>query len=150
MRTRILSFFAAFAVFFVISEGVFSLNADTLADSILFRIASNEGSLQFHIKRSGNMPVGTDHLTGVNPDLALVIFPNPFFSSINLSPELDQPAKTDIIITDQAGKIMQKFSIDGIIGKTQMTWDSFSCAPGAYFCRVSSGNWESSRKIVKW
>ena len=122
---------------------------DTLTDSVTFRIESNGGSVQFHIWRTGKMPlVWIQDLRITNYELRITNYPNPFSSTTTIEFELERPGIVEIALLNQFGQVVDQMVHHGQSGSNKITWDARSLPAGIYFYRIVAGSKMASTKMV--
>jgi hypothetical protein len=94
------------------------------------------------------------HVPGLDPSLSLMA-PNPFGSATALSYTVPEPGtRVTVRIYDVGGRLVRTL-VDGEAegGVHHLVWsgrdaDGRAIASGVYFCRVSIGEWNETRKMV--
>jgi hypothetical protein len=82
-------------------------------------------------------------------DFQIQNYPNPFLTSTTIEVEMKESGFAEVLILNQLGQIIDKFSCFGQKGKNQVNWDAGSILPGIYFCRITSGKQVAIGKMVK-
>ncbi|MBL6949694.1 MAG: T9SS type A sorting domain-containing protein [Bacteroidales bacterium] len=122
---------------------------DTLTDSLTFRIESNGGPVQFHIWRTGKMPlVGEEEYETRNLKFEIRNYPNPFSTSTTIEFDLEKLGEVEFLIYNQFGQIIDSFVHQGQVGLNRLTWVAGSLPVGIYFCRIVVGNKMATKKMV--
>ena len=128
---------------------IFYTPTDTLTDSLTFRIESNGGPVQFHVTRTGEMPLtGFDDLRFTIYDLRITNYPNPFSASTTIAFELEEPGQVEIGIVNQFGQVVDNIFMEGQKGTNRLTWDARLLPAGIYMCRIAVGDKISTRKLI--
>ena len=81
-------------------------------------------------------------------DMQLEVFPNPADTYFNISFQLDPDNQTLITITDAAGKILLKETMEESGGLYTRQFDMSSYKSGTYFVTIKQGKKETSKRIV--
>jgi arabinogalactan endo-1,4-beta-galactosidase len=79
----------------------------------------------------------------------LNVYPNPFNPSTNIQYTLPYTSKTLIVIYDILGKEVTRL-VDDLkkAGSYNITWSAQNISSGVYFCRMQSGNFVETKKII--
>jgi len=80
---------------------------------------------------------------------AASVFPNPVVGVANVNIDLIEDAKVNIILTDAAGKEIQKALIEGKEGQNIYKLNMSTVASGTYQLKVSAGNESKVISIIK-
>jgi len=104
-------------------------------------IFENRGSMFALVdfsKSTGNMTV--ENLGKVN------IFPNPFFTSLNIKIHVSNKEKIKVEIIDLNGKVIRSLHEGIVEGEWQIVWDGkdtgqHQVSPGIYICRINQANY---------
>jgi hypothetical protein len=81
--------------------------------------------------------------------LNLVVFPNPFGSSVAMEYELQKPEMISLIIYNKQGKQVYQTQENQPPGKQQLNWSAEGFAEGVYYYRLQVGNQVVNGKLVK-
>ncbi len=81
-------------------------------------------------------------------ELQIDIFPNPAENYFNISFQLDQKNKTNIVISDLNGKEFQNEIIEQTSGLYTRQFDMKNYAKGTYLINIKQGKKSTSRKII--
>jgi arabinogalactan endo-1,4-beta-galactosidase len=79
----------------------------------------------------------------------LKIYPNPFNPNTNIQYVIPSSSKTLIVIYDILGKEVARL-VDSfkMAGNYNITWSAQNVPSGVYFCRMQSGNFVDTKKII--
>lgn len=111
-----------------------------------------DGSYNFdslHVAFDFDESVSIDENTGAQIEMSA--FPNPFHDEINLSILLSAPMTTtaDFVRTD--GRIVQRISLGNLMsGKNDVKLSTGNLSPGYYLLRISNGQHQIVKPIVKY
>lgn len=129
---------------------IFYTPSDTLSDSITFMIGSNGGPVQFHIRRTGKLPlVGYEELVLNLIQPTLKIYPNPFSSSAIIEFELPNPGNVEIRILNQLGQILMEDQGNYPAGKNLYFINATGFRQGLYFVRLRTEQGVAAGAVAK-
>lgn len=82
-------------------------------------------------------------------DFNMNVYPNPFNPGTTIEYTLPKSSITSVIIYDMLGNEVTRL-VDGFksAGKYELTWFAANVSSGIYFCRIMSGNFLESKKMV--
>ena len=75
-------------------------------------------------------------------------YPNPFRARTVFDFVLPSADAVFFEIYDLSGRLLQIYSGDRAAGFNQFTWDASACPPGVYFCRIRSGEFSGTQKVL--
>ncbi|MBK9404996.1 MAG: T9SS type A sorting domain-containing protein [Ignavibacteria bacterium] len=81
--------------------------------------------------------------------MSLTSYPNPFNSFTKIQFEVSAPGNALLEITDLSGKSIFRILKNGIAsGSYEYQWDAASFPSGIYFCRLTTGKFTLTKKII--
>jgi len=92
---------------------------------------------------------GEDELSTDNSELSVNIYPNPFYNSITIDYELNQPEKVEIYIFDHKGSLIEKIVHNNQSGKQQYLWNASDVPKGMYIVYLKTEQQTVTKKIIK-
>lgn len=80
---------------------------------------------------------------------SIIVYPNPFNSNTKIEYTLPEPSGVSITIYDILGREVNRL-VNGFkkAGNYSITWSAGKVPSGVYLCRMSSGNFLETRKII--
>lgn len=93
---------------------------------------------------------GEDDLSNDNSELSVNIYPNPFYNSVTIEYELNQPEEVEIYIFDQKGNLIERIVQNNQPGKQQYLWNVSSVPKGMYIVYIKTEQETAKRQIIKY
>lgn len=128
-----------------------SMVIDSNGNCFLTGLIASTSAINIGTVKIINSTIGIENITenikeGIQ---SMTNYPNPFNSFTKIVFGISTPANVILEITDLTGKSVLKIEKGGYVsGMYEYLWDASSCPSGLYFCRLISGKFSESRKIV--
>ena len=118
---------------------IFEMNEDEYSGE-----APDMGYIEFEVQERVS-----DHSKLASNYFLVKSYPNPFNSSTTITYELPEAAKVDVKIFNVSGlQIANLQSGEMDAGYHSIRWTADNFPSGVYFCRLTSGNYEKSVKLL--
>lgn len=119
----------------------------TYIDSIVFY--NDVLSDDYVTKFTGKGQIINDVVEPVNSKLPVIdIIPEPVSGLSIISLSEINGNNISVIIFDENGDIVRKFAIDNIAGRTEIPFDTYELASGAYYVKVSANGMYAMKKFM--
>jgi rhodanese-related sulfurtransferase len=123
---------------------------DTLADTLVFRIESNGGPIQFHVIRTGKIiltSLAEITLPANNPQFRN--YPNPFTTITSLEFNLLEGDNITITVLDLSGRAVKVLHHAGHQGKNILLLDMCELQAGTYISTIEGKRYSIVNKMIK-
>lgn len=128
-----------------------SIAIDKNGSCYLTGLISSTGAINIGTVKVINSAIGIENITKKvqGSTLSLTNYPNPFNSFTKIKFEVSAPGNALLEITDLSGKSIFRILKNGIAsGSYEYLWDAASFPSGIYFCRLTSGKFTLTKKII--